>query len=60
MRDEKRAARGEEPGGREPRPVPRRRRYEPPRIVDYGRVSKLTQTGGATTKDNGNMARLCL
>lgn len=37
-----------------------RRRYEPPRLVEYGSVGKLTQTGGNTTKDTGAMKRVCL
>lgn len=37
-----------------------RRRYETPRLVEYGSVGKLTQTGGRTTKDGGNMKRVCL
>ena len=37
-----------------------RRPYEKPRLVDYGLVSKLTLSGGITTKDNGNMERRCL
>lgn len=32
-----------------------RKRYEPPRLVDYGAISKLTQAGGITIRDNGNM-----
>lgn len=36
------------------------RRYEKPRVIDYGAVSKLTQTGSQTTRDNGNMFRPCL
>ena len=39
---------------------PSRRRYEPPRLVEYGSVGKLTQTGGNTVKDGGNMKRVCL
>jgi hypothetical protein len=39
------------------RPAAARKRYEPPRLIDYGRISKLTQTGGITTKDLGNMFR---
>jgi hypothetical protein len=35
-----------------------RRPYERPRLVDYGSVSKLTQTGGQTTKDLGNKKRI--
>jgi hypothetical protein len=31
-----------------------KRRYEKPRLVDYGPVSKLTQTGGITTRDTGS------
>ncbi|HSC27920.1 MAG TPA: lasso RiPP family leader peptide-containing protein [Vicinamibacterales bacterium] len=31
------------------------KRYVPPRLVDYGSVSRLTESGGATTKDFGNM-----
>ena len=38
----------------------RKRRYEAPRLIDYGLVSKLTQTGGITTKDTGSMFRVCL
>ena len=39
---------------------PAKRRYEKPRLTDYGHVSKLTLTGGITTRDNGNMSRPCL
>jgi hypothetical protein len=35
-----------------------RKRYEAPRLIDYGRISKLTQSGGITTKDNGNMEQM--
>lgn len=41
-------------------PRPARRRYETPRLVEYGSVGKLTQTGGITTKDTGSMKRVCL
>lgn len=34
-----------------------RKRYEAPRLIDYGRISKLTQTGGITSKDQGSMER---
>lgn len=45
----------------QPDPPPRpKRRYERPRLVDHGPVSKLTQTGGITTRDTGNMKRVCL
>lgn len=37
-----------------------RRPYEKPRLTDYGLVSKLTLTGGITTRDTGNMKRACL
>jgi hypothetical protein len=37
-----------------------KRRYEKPRLIDYGPVSKLTQTGGITTPDNKTMFRVCL
>jgi hypothetical protein len=44
--------------GGERRPQPgARKRYETPRLIDYGRISKLTETGGITTKDQGNMER---
>ncbi len=50
-----------EPGnGPKDRNAPGRRRYEAPRLIDYGLVSKLTQTGGITTKDTGSMERVCL
>jgi len=32
-----------------------RRRYETPRLHEYGHVAKLTQSGGLSTKDFGNM-----
>jgi hypothetical protein len=35
-------------------------RYQKPRLVDYGKVSKLTQTGGITTRDTGTRKRVCL
>jgi hypothetical protein len=47
-------------GGRQQTPLPQRQRYESPRLVDYGRIGKLTQTGGITTKDSGSMFRRCL
>jgi hypothetical protein len=37
-----------------------KRRYEKPRLVDYGHVTKLTLTGGITTRDTGTMKRQCL
>jgi hypothetical protein len=40
-----------------PRQPGARKRYEAPRLIDYGRISKLTQTGGITVKDSGNMER---
>ena len=53
----------EKPEGQaaQPDPQPRaKRRYEKPRLVDYGKVSKLTQTGGITTRDTGARKRVCL
>ena len=43
-----------------PAGTPAKRRYEKPRLVDYGPVSKLTQSGSASQKDAGNMFRPCL
>ena len=44
--------------GADRRPQPgARKRYETPRLIDYGRISKLTQSGGITTKDQGSMWR---
>ena len=40
--------------------APAKRRYEKPRLTDYGPVSKLTQSGSFTTHDTGNMFRPCL
>ena len=37
-----------------------RKRYETPRLTDYGPVSKLTQTGGITTRDKGTQKQVCL
>lgn len=53
----------EKPGGDAAQPGPPsrpKRRYEKPRLVDHGPVSKLTQTGGITTRDTGSMKRVCL
>ena len=51
---------GPERGSSRAAAAPGRRRYVAPRITDYGTVSKLTQTGGDTTKDTGSMKRVCL
>jgi hypothetical protein len=40
------------------RPDVARKRYEAPRLVDYGRIARLTQSGGITTKDFGSMERV--
>jgi len=37
-----------------------KRKYEKPRLTDYGLVSKLTLTGGITTRDSSSMFRPCL
>jgi hypothetical protein len=51
----------DKPDGAKVSAAPRaRRRYEKPRLVDYGPVSKLTQTGGITTRDTGAMKQVCL
>lgn len=41
-------------------PARSKRRYQKPRLTDYGHVTKLTLTGGITTRDTGNMKRVCL
>jgi len=41
------------------RPTPKKA-YTAPRLVEYGSVAKLTQTGGITVKDTGGMRRACL
>jgi hypothetical protein len=38
-----------------PEEPPPRRKYEKPRLIEYGHVAKLTQSGGLSTKDFGNM-----
>lgn len=53
----------EKPDGDAAQPDPpshAKQRYEKPRLVDHGQVSKLTQTGGITTRDTGSMKRVCL
>jgi len=35
--------------------LPPRRKYEKPRLIEYGHVAKLTQSGGLSTKDFGSM-----
>ena len=48
-------------GAARPEATARRKRpYEKPRLVDYGTVSKLTQTGGLTFGDGGGQMRVCL
>ena len=50
----------EQPDGSTPDPdasARGKRPYEKPRLVDYGLVTKLTQTGGITTRDTGSMRR---
>jgi hypothetical protein len=43
------------------RKVRAKRRYEKPRLTDYGLVSKLTQTGGITVADSmTKFAKSCL
>ena len=37
-----------------------RKRYETPKLTDYGPVSKLTQTGGITVRDRGTQKGICL
>lgn len=37
-----------------------KKRYETPKLTDYGPVSKLTQTGGITTMDMGTQKQVCL
>lgn len=44
----------------EARPTGVKRRYEKPRLIDYGPVSKLTRTGGITIADTKTMFRVCL
>lgn len=39
---------------------PPRKAYAAPRLVEYGSVAKLTQTGGVTVQDLGVMRRMCL
>ena len=39
---------------------PPKRKYEKPLLTDYGLVSKLTLTGGITTRDLGSMKQPCL
>jgi hypothetical protein len=34
-----------------------RKPYEPPRLIEYGSIAKLTETGGLTTRDQGNRRR---
>lgn len=35
-------------------PSPERKRYEAPKLVEYGDIAKLTQTGGLTKSDGGS------
>lgn len=39
---------------------PAKKAYAAPRLVEYGSVAKLTQTGGVTVMDIGSMQRACL
>lgn len=40
--------------------TPAKKAYAAPRLVEYGSVAKLTQTGGITVKDVGTMRQMCL
>jgi hypothetical protein len=33
------------------------KRYSKPILIEYGKIEELTQTGGATTQDIGNLKR---
>ena len=37
----------------EAKPVRERRPWETPRLIEYGSVAKLTQSGGSTVKESG-------
>ena len=37
-----------------------RKPYETPRLIDYGPVSKLTQSNGITVQDHGSNKQVCL
>ncbi len=40
---------------------PERRPYDTPKLIEYGTVAKLTQAGGNSSTDFGNMMRMaCL
>ncbi len=41
----------------QPQPTPERKRYEAPKLIEYGDIAKLTQTGGASTFDVVNKKR---
>jgi len=67
--EERRPAMARESGKRSGRPgAPRppakrtsaKKAYAAPRLVEYGSVAKLTQTGGITVKDGGGMRQMCL
>lgn len=40
-----------------PQPSPERKRYEAPKLVEYGDIAKLTQTGGISVFDAVNKQR---
>ena len=40
--------------------IPEKKSYVPPRLLEYGSIAKLTQTGGATTADGVFTMMLCL
>jgi hypothetical protein len=42
------------------RAAPARKPYEAPRLIDYGPVSKLTQSNGMTVQDHGSNKQVCL
>jgi hypothetical protein len=43
-----------------PRGPESRKPYETPRLIDYGPVSKLTQSNGITVQDHGSNKQVCL
>jgi hypothetical protein len=47
-------------GKGQPREAQSRKPYETPRLIDYGPVSKLTQSNGITVQDQGSHKQVCL
>ena len=53
-------SRNEKPADGVPREKSKRRPYTKPKLLEYGSVAKLTQSGGSTTSEPAPKMKRCL